>query len=219
MVGGIPGSGPGNVGGQLPAAVEEEGHYNVIVPGSDGENPLRHAYRSSTGPLRIESDVGGVAVAAPQDDGVRMAVDLTPDDVYGGSGVMIGAIDIDDVAAIHFETSTEVVIALGLGIAYNDGTLAEWEDVGDGRERRVGFDGDDRALSGYVAGQESPITRDQASFGSPPNGAAGPLQDVSIADIQDEFGNIPVSIAASVDGGSGESRQAVVERLEAELRG
>lgn len=212
------GSGPGTVGGSLPAAVEREGGYDVIVPGSDSEAILTHHYRSDTGPLRRASDVGGVTEVVPEDGGVRLVVDLTPDDVFGAAGVQVGPVYVDDIAEIRFEATDDIVVALPLGIANNGETIGEWESVEPGLQRWVGFDGDDRVLSDFLSADASPIARSERRFGSPPNGGAGPLSDVSIVDIQAEFGNVPVRVAASVHARPGESRRTVVETLEVALR-
>ena len=196
----------------LPAKVDEHGAYNVIIPGSDEGNVLGHLYQRSTGSLRMESDVGGVAEVLPGESAIQVEVDLTPDDIYASAGFRIGTWEIDQIAEIQFDVIDEIHIGLPLGIEYNGGTIAEWEEV-DGMERRVGFDGDDSALTEWLSDSDSPITRSDEIWSSPPAGPAE-FSGLSIDDLQSEYGNIPVHVAAFMDGMAGESHASVVERLD-----
>lgn len=196
----------------LPAKVDEHGSYNVIIPGSDEGNVLGHLYQRSTGPLRMESDVGGIAAVLPGESAIQAEIDLTADDIYASAGFRIGTWDIDQIAEIQFDVIDDIQIGLPLGIEYNGSTIAEWESV-DGMERRVGFDGDDSALTERLSDSDSPITRSDEIWSSPPAGPAE-FSGLSIDDLQAEYGNIPVHVAAFVDGTAGESRASVVERLD-----
>lgn len=196
----------------LPAKVNEHGSYNVIIPGSDEGNVLSHLYQRSTGPLRMESDVGGIAEVLPGEAAIQVEIDLTPDDIYASAGFRIGTWDIDQIAEIQFDVIDGIKIGLPLGIEYNGGTIAEWESV-DGMERRVGFDGDDTALTARLSDGDSPITRSDDIWSSPQAGPAE-FSGLSIDDIQSEYGNIPVHVAAFMDGMAGESHASVVERLD-----
>jgi len=196
----------------LPTKVDDHGSYNVIIPGSDEGNVLGHLYQRSTGPLRMESDVGGVAAVLPGESAIQVEIDLTPEDIYGSAGFRIGTWDIDQIAEIQFDVIDEIQIGLPLGIEYNEGSIAEWESI-DGMERRVGFDGDDSALTERLSDNDSPITRSDEIWSSPQAGPAE-FSGLSIDDLQSRYGSIPVHVAAFVDGTAGEARASVVERLD-----
>lgn len=198
----------------LAERVDAEGSWNVIVPGDHMEDRLRYHYRTETGPLDMESNVGGRAAAIPEANGVRVELDLTEDDVYGAAAIRFGPFDLSSISEIRFSADDDIRVALPLGIAYNDGTIAAWEQTTDGRERWVGFDGDDVAIGRPLASGASPITRDEWLFRSPPTGSVDAFPTKSLDALEEMFGDIPVQVSASIDGVSGESRSAVIEEFE-----
>lgn len=199
---------------ELAERVNAEGSWNVIVPGDDAETTLQHHYRTETGPLDMESNVGGRAAAIPKSDGVRVELELTEDDVYGAAAIRFGPFDLSSISEIRFSADDDIRFALPLGIAYNDGTIAAWEPADEGRERWVGFDGDDVAIGRPLASGASPITRDEWLFRSPPPAAAGAFPPKSLNALEEMFGDIPVQVSASIDGVSGESRSALIDEFE-----
>lgn len=200
----------------LTQTVDFQGSYRVILSGSGV--PLQPFFRDETGPLRRESENGGVAQAAPQDGGVDMAVTLTENDIYGFAGITIGQWRLSDLQAIRFEASSSVSVSLALGITYDNGTIYEWEPVSETRDKFVGLDGDDVAIAKPMSTADSPISRTDPIFFSPDAGGEQVndevFQDKSMADLTDEYGDIPVSVGAGVEVlNAGESNEARLEQL------
>ncbi len=180
----------------LVEAVESEGYYTANNAGTRTDPAFEHQYRSPSGPLRLETDVGGTVTARPHDRGIELSVDLTAEDQFAGSGVYFGSWRLRDVTEIDFAMERdEVRLVLQLDLN-DDGDFLDWESVGNDRERFRGFDGDDRAISNYLT--EGPVAPDDAIFGIPPGGAREPARDLSIEDLQ-ELGDVAVWIGAGLD--------------------
>lgn len=209
---------------QLVRTVQQEGTWDVILPGTLIGFTLEHYYRSSTRPLSLESNVGGRASAGPRRGGIELSLDLTQQDPYGSPGFSVWTGHLSEIDTIRWEADGPLTIGLPLGIAYNDGTIASWESISGNRERWIGFDGDDRALAGGLTGSDSPLGRDQAVFTIPETGGAcdddRPSGDpcsgsgYSIAGLEEEFGDIPVRVAGSIAGTNGDARTVQVDRFE-----
>lgn len=209
---------------QLVRTVQQAGTWDAIVPGSQAGFTLEHYYRSETRPLRMKSNVGGVVSTQPRRGGIELRLDLTDDDAYGSPGFSVWEGYLNQIKEIRWKADGPIVLGLSLGVAYNDGTIAEWEAAGGNRERWVSFDGDDRALTEPLSVAESPIDRNRGVFTIPSNGgacdtdreASNPCSGsgYSIQEIQNEFGNIPIRVAGSIDGGPGTTETVQVTSFE-----
>lgn len=193
-------------------SVAAEQKYDIILP---GDNPsLLEYYYQSDNPMGMESNVGGTAVVCPRQEDIQLEIDLTEDDNYGAAGFRAADVVLDDISEIQFATTDPVQISLQLGITYNEETVFEWEEINKNKRRWTGFDGDDRAFAVDSDNDDSPIGRDDPVFWSPSRGAIGEKDDISIDWLQSTYGNIPVRVGASIDGGSGTSRSAKVKKVD-----
>lgn len=165
------------------------------VQSEDGGPFYRHGYRSVE-PLRMETDTGGVVSARYHDDGMRFRIDLTDDDKFGEAGNMSGVRKLDRISEIGFRVEGDLIVALQLGIGYRNDTIYEWESTGDRKERTKSLDGDHALLTDPLSGPSIRIGRGDRAFFDP-----GSEEYRSIDGLVDEFGDVPVRIVSTINGG------------------
>lgn len=184
--------------GQSDPVLDQVEYFLCNVAGSrtDEDTSLyEFGYRSQR-PLQMETDVGGSVSSQNSANGIELRISLTEDDGYGSAGVNSQILKLSDISRIQLQSEEDLFVGIQMGISYNNGTIFEWEQVSDNRERTTSLDGDDTAIAGRLSGPTITINRDDQVF--------SPQSDVpdSLADLEEMHGNIPVRVFAALNGGT-----------------